>query len=91
MKNLCWLATGGTIASRPSSNGLVPGFTAQEMLDMLPELKKYGSIDCYDIMNLDSTNLQPHDWQFIARCIEKYYTQYDGFVITHGTDTAQIP
>ena len=87
MKNLCWLATGGTIASRPSSNGLVPGFTAQEMLDMLPELKKYGSIDCYDIMNLDSTNLQPHDWQFIARCIEKYYTQYDGFVITHGTDT----
>ena len=39
MKNLCWLATGGTIASRPSENGLVPGFTAQEMLDLLPQLK----------------------------------------------------
>lgn len=87
MKNLCWLATGGTIASRPGQNGLVPGFTAEAMLVMLPELKKYGNIDCYDIMNLDSTNLQPRDWQYIASCIEKYYVQYDGFVITHGTDT----
>lgn len=87
MKNLCWLATGGTIASRPGQNGLVPGFTAEAMLAMLPELKKYGNIDCYDIMNLDSTNLQPRDWQYIASCIEKYYVQYDGFVITHGTDT----
>jgi L-asparaginase/Glu-tRNA(Gln) amidotransferase subunit D len=27
MKKICWLATGGTIASRPSENGLAPGFT----------------------------------------------------------------
>ena len=87
MKNLCWLATGGTIASRPSENGLVPGFTAQEMLDLLPQLKTYGNIDCYDIMQLDSTNLQPKDWQYMAHFIEKFYDKYDGFVITHGTDT----
>lgn len=87
MKNLCWLATGGTIASRPSENGLAPGFTAQEMLGILPELKKYGNIDCYDIMQLDSTNLQPKDWQFMAGYIERFYDKYDGFVITHGTDT----
>lgn len=87
MKNICWLATGGTIASRSSEKGLVPGFTAKEMLELLPKLKKYGNIDCYDIMNLDSTNLQPKDWQYIAHYIEKYYAKYDGFVITHGTDT----
>ena len=87
MKKICWLATGGTIASRPSENGLVPGFTAKEMLEMVPNLNDYGHIDCYDIMQLDSTNLQPEDWQYIAGYIEKLYEQYDGFVITHGTDT----
>ena len=55
MKNICWLATGGTIASRPSENGLVPGFTAEEMLAMMPELKEYGQIDCVDIMQLGVT------------------------------------
>ena len=73
MKKICWLATGGTIASRPSENGLVPGFTAKEMLEMVPKLKDYGHIDCYDIMQLDSTNLQPEDWQYIAGYIEKLY------------------
>lgn len=87
MKNICWLATGGTIASRSSENGLVPGFTAEEMLAMMPELKEYGQIDCLDIMQLDSTNLQPKDWQYIAKYIDDLYEKYDGFVITHGTDT----
>lgn len=87
MKKLCWLATGGTIASRPGKNGLVPGFTAQEMLKQMPELENYGKIDCYDIMHLDSTNLQPKDWRIMASWIEKFYDKYDGFVITHGTDT----
>ncbi len=87
MKKICWLATGGTIASRQSDNGLVPGFTAEEMLNMMPELKTYGDIDCYDIMKLDSTNLKPQDWQFIADEIAYRYKKYDGFVISHGTDT----
>ena len=73
MKRICWLATGGTIASRPSENGLVPGFTAKEMLEMVPNLNDYGHIDCYDIMQLDSTNLQPEDWQYIAGYIEKLW------------------
>lgn len=87
MKKLCWLATGGTIASRPSKYGLAPGFTAKELLELTPELNKYGVIDCFDIMKLDSTNLQPEDWQYLVKQIEKKYHEYDGFVITHGTDT----
>ena len=86
MSKLCWLATGGTIASRLSDDGLTPSFTAQELRQMTPQLSKY-DIDCYDIMELDSTNLQPKDWLNLARWIEKFYDRYDGFVITHGTDT----
>ncbi|XP_067411254.1 60 kDa lysophospholipase [Emydura macquarii macquarii] len=36
---------------------------------------------------LDSSNMTAHDWAKIAMELEKYYEQYDGFVILHGTDT----
>ncbi|XP_051749012.1 L-asparaginase 1-like isoform X2 [Ctenopharyngodon idella] len=36
---------------------------------------------------LDSSNMTPDDWAKIGKDIEKYYEQYNGFVILHGTDT----
>ncbi|XP_067233735.1 60 kDa lysophospholipase-like isoform X3 [Chanodichthys erythropterus] len=36
---------------------------------------------------LDSSNMTPNDWITIAKDIEKYYEEYDGFVVLHGTDT----
>lgn len=38
-------------------------------------------------MNIDSTNIQPDHWIQIVNVISERYSQYDGFVITHGTDT----
>ena len=36
---------------------------------------------------LDSSNMNPAGWTKMAKCIEKYYKEFDGFVILHGTDT----
>ncbi|MBB4953443.1 L-asparaginase [Agrobacterium vitis] len=36
---------------------------------------------------LDSTNLQPTDWCLIARSILEHYTDFDGWIVLHGTDT----
>ena len=36
---------------------------------------------------LDSTNLQPTDWCLIAGYILNHYTNYDGWVVLHGTDS----
>ncbi|XP_067262535.1 60 kDa lysophospholipase-like [Chanodichthys erythropterus] len=36
---------------------------------------------------LDSSNMTPDDWAKIGKDIEKYYEQYNGFVVLHGTDT----
>ncbi|XP_015273287.1 PREDICTED: 60 kDa lysophospholipase-like isoform X2 [Gekko japonicus] len=36
---------------------------------------------------LDSCNMTTEDWAKIAKDLETYYEQYDGFVILHGTDT----
>ena len=38
-------------------------------------------------MNIDSTNIQPDHWVKIVEVIRERYSRYDGFVITHGTDT----
>ena len=39
------------------------------------------------LFQLDSTNVHPEHWKTIARAILEAYDDYDGFVITHGTDT----
>ena len=36
---------------------------------------------------IDSSNIELDDQIKIANCIEKYYNDYDGFIICHGTDT----
>ncbi|MFR7894791.1 MAG: asparaginase domain-containing protein [Dysosmobacter sp.] len=41
----------------------------------------------YNFLNLDSTNMRPEHWLDMVRCIRENYDRYDGFVITHGTDT----
>lgn len=36
---------------------------------------------------LDSCNISISDWARIARDIQHHYTEWDGFIILHGTDT----
>lgn len=36
---------------------------------------------------VDSSDMGLKDWIKIARDIKKYYKNYDGFVVLHGTDT----
>ncbi|MBP3657189.1 MAG: asparaginase [Clostridia bacterium] len=87
MKNILLIATGGTIASRPTVSGLAPQLCAEDILQCVPELESLCRIDTLQLMNIDSTNMSPDCWLRIAACVSAHYDQYDGFVITHGTDT----
>ncbi|XP_076265155.1 L-asparaginase 1-like [Rhynchophorus ferrugineus] len=40
----------------------------------------------YDCL-IDSSNISPKEWKQLASDIKKFYDDYDGFVILHGTDT----
>ena len=82
------LTTGGTIASLPTAEGLAPGLDGEALAGLLPQ----GIMDCYDItirdiLHLDSSNIQPEEWQTIARHAFENRMEYSGIVITHGTDT----
>ncbi|MDY2694723.1 asparaginase domain-containing protein, partial [Gemmiger sp.] len=63
MKKILFLATGGTIASRPSAaGGLAPAITSQELLSFVPELAQLCQIDAVQLCSLDSTNVGPEQW-----------------------------
>lgn len=87
MKKILFIATGGTIASRRSDSGLKPQITPQELLEYIPQVKDICQIEAIQLLNLDSSNMEPKHWKLIVHTIREQYKAYDGFVIAHGTDT----
>lgn len=87
LKKILLLATGGTIASKYTENGLAPELSPQELLQFVPEAKDFCDVDCIQLFSMDSTNVGAEEWLEIARVIEQKYEYYDGFVVCHGTDT----
>lgn len=87
MKKILILATGRTIASVEGNEGLTPELSVEELLKFLPKTPGSVKIDGKVLMNIDSTNMQPEHWVKIAESVYENYDNYDGFVITHGTDT----
>ena len=78
MRTILLIATGGTIASRPTAaGGLAPAITSQELLSCVPELAEFCRIDAIQLYNLDSTNMGPEQWQGIAAAVQENYDRYD--------------
>ena len=87
MKRIQLIATGGTVAARSTEDGLSPSLPSDEILKFIPEIMSFCEVSSLQILNIDSSNIQPEDWLLISRTIRENYDSYDGFVITHGTDT----
>ncbi len=87
MKTILMIGTGGTIASNATPDGLHPQLTLQEILDYIPNISKFCNVDTLQLCNIDSTNISPDLWTQLVDTIRGNYSNYDGFVICHGTDT----
>ena len=85
-KRILLLTTGGTIASLPGGDGLEP-HRSDVMERQLEQLRSYYDITVEDLMCLDSSNIRPVEWQDIASSVYAKRLEYDGIVISHGTDT----
>lgn len=86
-KKILLLATGGTIASKKSDSGLKPQITPEELLCYIPKVEEFCDVDVKQILNIDSSNMEPKHWKLMVHAIRENYEKYDGFVIAHGTDT----
>ncbi len=85
-KRILLITTGGTIASLPGGEGLEPQ-RSDVMERELNQLRTYYDITVEDVMCLDSSNIQPEQWQTIAAHIFERRQSFDGIVVSHGTDT----
>ncbi len=92
MKKKVYIAyTGGTIGMKKSPQGYIPveGYITDVLNSMeelnRPEMPEF-TIKEYCPL-LDSSNMTPSDWQFIADDIKHHYEEFDAFVVLHGTDT----
>ena len=87
MRKILFIATGGTIASELTDSGLEPGLDPESLLEYVPQVESTCRVDSVALYDLDSTNIGPEHWLGIAGEIRARYGAYDGFVISHGTDT----
>jgi len=82
--------TGGTIGmGRNPSTGALEPLDFNHLLKCLPELKQIStSVDVHQFENpIDSSDMMPQVWTELTHIIAHNYSDYDGFVILHGTDT----
>ena len=86
------LFCGGTLIMRENKDGSLVVNSKDVAIDLLLNLEprlteEVANLSVHYIDNIDSSNMSPEQWDIIGKVIHKHYHQYDGFVITHGTDT----
>ena len=79
------LHTGGTLGMLGTP--LEPGVYAQALSEKVPELSAIAELETEIVCNLDSSDIGPPEWSAIADAIARRRTEFDGFVVVHGTDT----
>jgi L-asparaginase len=90
-KKVLLLHTGGTFGMRVESGSqevkpTTAGYLG-ELLAHVPELTSIADLDLQILCNLDSSDMRSEQWRILAECICGRWSEFDGFVIIHGTDT----
>ena len=87
VKKILLISTGGTIASVTTAHGKTPSFGGHKLLELVPDIGNLYQVDACDLLCIDSSNMQPENWQTIARTAFQGLSTHDGVVISHGTHT----
>ncbi|MGV9004121.1 asparaginase [Flavobacterium sp.] len=88
--NILLIYTGGTIGMmKDFETGALKAFNFKKLLQKIPELKQLEcNIETISFKKpIDSSNMSPNEWIKLALIIEENYSNFDGFVILHGSDT----
>ena len=87
MKKILFIGTGGTISSKKSVNGLVPGLDTEALITALPDIRQLCDPYALSLYSIDSSEMTPEHWLGMAKAVRDNYDSYDAFIICHGTDT----
>ena len=93
MKNILIVFTGGTFSMMidPKTGGAVPRFSGDELIAKIPEVKNIANITCFDFGNYPGPHMTPKLMMELSQTIKQKIADnnYDGVIITHGTDTLE--
>lgn len=88
MKKILVLHTGGTISMQADQNGAVELSPINPMTQVTSALENIEVVSV-DFLNLPSPHIQIDHMMMIYKKIREEASHFDGFVITHGTDTLE--
>jgi L-asparaginase len=93
MKNILIVFTGGTFSMTIDENtgGAVPKFSGEELMQKIPFAKDLAKITCYDFGKYPGPHMTPELMFELSHKIREFISKgnYDGVVLTHGTDTLE--
>ena len=83
--------TGGTISMRDDEGrGAVPALSGADLLKAVPGLDAFCEVDVLDFGQLPGPHMTPPRMLELSNlCAESFRENFDGVVITHGTDTLE--
>lgn len=89
-KNILIILTGGTIAMKASDKlGIVPALEFAEFLRSFPQLNSVANVEVIEYSNIPSPYMTPQMMFELAKMLDLKSVDYDGIVVTHGTDTLE--
>lgn len=94
-RKLLMLTTGGTIAGnvarkgtgRPLDNAALTAVIKPTALRLKSVWGITIKLHSHEVANVDSSDIVPEHWTMLADAIVEHYDEYDGFIVTHGTNT----
>jgi L-asparaginase/archaeal Glu-tRNAGln amidotransferase subunit D len=85
--------TGGTISMKVDkvTGGAVPVMTGGDIIAKIPELEELAQVDFYDFGKYPGPHMTPELMFELAAIVQSLIdkNEFDGIVITHGTDTLE--
>lgn len=88
-KRILILFCGGTISmtKNAETGALDVAHGADQFFHLEPRIVEIAQINVRELFNIDSSNATPANWEQIGAAIAEEYDNYDGFLVTHGTNT----
>ena len=89
LPNIAIFHTGGTIASKVDyATGAVSSkFTPEELINLFKELQNKANLQAFMVGNLSSEDMRFGHYNMLLENITKHAKDFDGIIISHGTDT----
>jgi L-asparaginase len=93
MKKIEIIATGGTIAGSDhmgkTTNYKAGSLSVEDLLASIPDIKSEFGISLFPLLSVDSNEMNITHWIALKKKIDEISSEFDGIVITHGTDTIE--